>query len=69
MFHPENTSAITTVKAPNETMTLFVARDGSYLSVNGWKGDKAQVNIYSLNGQCVLAISNWTGSNTTSSSS
>ncbi len=44
MFHPENTSAITTVKAPNETMTLFVARDGSYLSVNGWKGDKAQPN-------------------------
>lgn len=63
MFHPENTSAITTVKAPNETMTLFVARDGSYLSVNGWNGDKAQVNIYSLNGQCVLATSNWTGSN------
>ena len=44
MFHPENTSAITTLKAPNEAMTLFVARDGSYLSVNGWNGDKAQPN-------------------------
>lgn len=61
MFHPENPSAITTVKNADEAMTLFVARDGSYISVRGWKGDKAAVSIYALNGQQVLATSNWNG--------
>lgn len=61
-FHPENPSAITTVKTGDaEAMTLFVARDGSYVSVRGWKGDKAQVSIYAINGQRVLANGNWTG--------
>lgn len=62
MFHPENPSAITTVKTGDkELMTLFVARDGSFLRVNGWNGDKAQVSIFALNGQQVLSASNWTG--------
>lgn len=63
MFHPSNPSAITTVKNDgSQEMTLFVARNGNYVRVNGWMGDKAQVSIYALNGQQVLALGNWKGS-------
>jgi len=59
LFHPTST-AVTTVMEPK--MTLFVARDGSTVSVRGWQGERATVNIYSINGQRVYGNTNWQGS-------
>ncbi len=32
------------------------------MSVRGWQGDKAAVSIYALNGQRVLGLTGWNGS-------
>ena len=60
VFHPTIETSVETVKT--EPMTLFVARDGSHVSVRGWHGDKAAVSIYALNGQRVLGLTGWNGS-------
>jgi len=59
VFHPTIQTGIATVK--DEQMTLFVARDGSHVSIRGYKGEKALVSIYAINGQRVLGLNNWTG--------
>ncbi|MBR1725082.1 MAG: T9SS type A sorting domain-containing protein [Muribaculaceae bacterium] len=59
VLHPTIETSVQTVKT--EPMTLFVARDGSHVSVRGWQGDKAAVSIYALNGQRVLGLTGWTG--------
>ena len=58
VFHPTIQTGIATVK--DDPMTLFVARDGSYVSIRGYKGEKAPVSIYAINGQRVLGL-NWSG--------
>ncbi len=59
VFHPTIQTGIATVK--DEQMTLFVARDGSHVSIRGYNGEKALVSIYAINGQRVLGLNNWTG--------
>ena len=59
VFHPTIETSVETIKT--EPMALFVARDGSHVSVRGWQGDKAVVSIYALTGQRVLGLNDWRG--------
>jgi len=58
LFHPAPT-AVKEITEPK--MTLFVARDGSFVSLRGWQGERATVNIYSINGQQVYGNTRWQG--------
>lgn len=58
LFHPTNTAVQQVVE---NQMKLFVARDGSFVSVRGWDGKQADVSIYSVNGQRVFSAKQWQG--------
>lgn len=58
LFHPTNTAV---QQVTENQMKLFVARDGSFISVRGWDGKQANVAIYSVNGQRVFSAKQWRG--------
>lgn len=60
---PKEPDAINAVRSKAAAMSLFVARDGSYVGVNGWDGKPANVDIYSTAGASVLSQHSWNGGN------
>ena len=54
-------NAIGGVVAEKQPMTLFVARDGSVVSVRGWQGEQAEVSIYAASGAKLVDLKQWRG--------
>lgn len=61
------TTAIAAVKTNGERMSLFVARDGSYVSVNGLNGKSADATIYNIAGAECRRIGSYNGGNISTS--
>ncbi|MDO4159081.1 MAG: T9SS type A sorting domain-containing protein [Prevotellaceae bacterium] len=61
-FEPIATGLVSTKKLSEEKLTVFIPKDGSYLSIGGWQdGKSADVDIFSVSGSKVISIKQWKG--------